>query len=671
MKIVLLILSLFSFFSVKPAEYENAALQYLITQAAKDKTAKSYMMVCGYYVKFGGSEELFYTYLDSAYHAAVKEKSDFWLGQYYYIKSGISANLDSAIVYCDYKRKALFHFEKAGPQASEFVKYGYFSLGLSLSGLQKPDSALYYFRKGLDLKPNSAIRKNIYTGMMYTFRNLAQNDSALIYGEKSNILCTQLKDSSTLCSNLNLMGQIYRERKKFDESLSHLTTAIEIAVNIKEFDNAVSFCQAAAALCKDYAKYDKAVSFLKSGIRYSQKIKRNDLIGNLDNSLGEVYLESGNYNDAFDSFRKSIDYYSKVKDNAKVQFVYSNMMKAFNKSGLHDSAWAYMNKVEKKGELAYIKKDSFPIHFSSVEEKNKQQINDFISEERKTKLDVLKQQYLERENAALKQRFISITIILCLVIATLILLYNRQIQRRKAEKAALYAKEKEAEFIALQKDSELRLTHKYIEGLESERQRMSKELHDGISNDLLALEIELKSIREQNQNLSGIIETLSHTRTNIRNISHELMPPVFQYASLDEMLADYTKHIVKPDTMSIAYQATNDMPWENIPQTTAYEVYRITQELISNSIKHSKAKTVNIKLNLKNDILNLDISDNGIGFDINKKHKGIGLKNITERIKSIGGTLNKQSGNDGTKILIYINISKSDFKSSQTQHTNN
>ena len=75
---------------------------------------------------------------------------------------------------------------------------------------------------------------------------------------------------------------------------------------------------------------------------------------------------------------------------------------------------------------------------------------------------------------------------------------------------------------------------------------MATELHDDVCNSLLALEMNIRTISgEESSDLSEQLGLLSNTRERLRTLSHELMPPAFQYATLDEMLGDYVLHLAQ------------------------------------------------------------------------------------------------------------------------------
>ena len=97
--------------------------------------------------------------------------------------------------------------------------------------------------------------------------------------------------------------------------------------------------------------------------------------------------------------------------------------------------------------------------------------------------------------------------------------------------------------------------------------------------------------------------------------------------------------------------------WGAITTLTGINIYRILQEIIQNTIKHAKAKTLKFSFSLDKNILIKVIEDDGVGFNVKKKSKGIGLKNITSRLKKINGNITINSKiNVGTIQVLKIPI---------------
>ena len=181
----------------------------------------------------------------------------------------------------------------------------------------------------------------------------------------------------------------------------------------------------------------------------------------------------------------------------------------------------------------------------------------------------------------------------------------------------------------------------FIEGQESERSRLAKELHDGVANQLLAVEMKLSTDGLTPQ----AMELLNESREQVRHVSHELLPPDFTHYSLDEILEQYVVQTNGIRKSTLTYTSTpQDADWSCISPTTAMEVFRITQEAVGNAIKHSLTNgqsVISIGLHLdENQNIMLIVSDNGNKAVLeNKDAGGIGLKTMYQRAKSIGGTL--------------------------------
>lgn len=195
---------------------------------------------------------------------------------------------------------------------------------------------------------------------------------------------------------------------------------------------------------------------------------------------------------------------------------------------------------------------------------------------------------------------------------------------------------KEMEFANLKADTARQLTQQYVEGLENERQRMSRELHDGVCNDLLAIQMNIKS----GKSLESTAELLDSCRESVRRISHELMPPEFSYASIEEVVRFFVLKQQKANEgkIDISFDSVLDSHslWQEVPDAVSLEVYRIIQEAVGNAIKHSGASKINVTLRLEDNFLTAEITDNGI-FKSGER-KGLGLESIKRRAKSVNGT---------------------------------
>lgn len=248
----------------------------------------------------------------------------------------------------------------------------------------------------------------------------------------------------------------------------------------------------------------------------------------------------------------------------------------------------------------------------------------------------------ERRIAAERNKNRVMLLLLALALLAFVSLFLIYRQRKRAERLQRYAREKEQQLTLLQYDTELRLTRQYLDGLETERNRLAKELHDGISNDLYVLEMKF---RQASAPTAALAASLQEIRESVRSISHELMPPSFSELTLREILQDYTDNLREAaGNVDITFCADPvDADWAGIPQSTAILLYRTAQEALANTLKHASATSVYVELELSGRELILYVKDNGCGQAAGTSHTGIGLSTMQERVASLHGTLTVES----------------------------
>ncbi|MDE6651206.1 MAG: hypothetical protein K2K08_02245, partial [Paramuribaculum sp.] len=211
---------------------------------------------------------------------------------------------------------------------------------------------------------------------------------------------------------------------------------------------------------------------------------------------------------------------------------------------------------------------------------------------------------------------------------------------------------REIEFANLRADIGKQLTQQYVKGLENERQRMSRELHDGVCNDLLAIQMNISG----GNPIESTAALIDSCRESVRRISHELMPPEFAYATIDEVIRFFIVKQTEANKGKINFAYYSDpADWQIVPDVTALEVYRIVQEAVGNAIKHSGATDISVALRLNNGLLTTVISDNG-KYKSNGR-KGSGLDSMRRRARSINGNIELSTDETvGTEVMLTVRI---------------
>lgn len=214
--------------------------------------------------------------------------------------------------------------------------------------------------------------------------------------------------------------------------------------------------------------------------------------------------------------------------------------------------------------------------------------------------------------------------------------------------------------ITERKEHEKNILFKMIEAEEKERERYAKELHDGVSPILSTVKLysnALKDCRDSKMQteITGKLEnTIEEAIRTLSEISNNLSPHILQNFGLIEAIKSFVSKIKETIDIDITIKADFEGRLNEIIEVT---FFRITIELINNTIKHSKAKEVLINFIKKENILYLQYRDNGIGFDIDKvqlENRGMGIFNIIKRVESLKGNINFLKNSNGADLNINI-----------------
>lgn len=204
----------------------------------------------------------------------------------------------------------------------------------------------------------------------------------------------------------------------------------------------------------------------------------------------------------------------------------------------------------------------------------------------------------------------------------------------------------------------------FYDGQENEKQRISREIHDGIGQKLVVIKMQLQnSICLKDDKLKENIKTAlimcADTINEVRQISHDLSPSSLNELGLPNAVRQLCGEVERISKMKVEF-ISHCINEANSDRVKNY-LYRIAQELISNGLKHSKANQIIIQLLGNKKQLSLIYRDDGIGFDskLIPKQKGIGLYNVIQRVDLLGGSYYFDTQTDkGSIIRIIVPINE-------------
>lgn len=415
-------------------------------------------------------------------------------------------------------------------------------------------------------------------------------------------------------------------------------------------------------------------------------------LADITTNMGIIYMRKGDFVQSAECYRQAEEWLQRAGDDADYFHYY------FNKSRLYfaQNQWAeglqllqkatpqdweeldYLDQMFLMEELAdayqHLEQYDSAYYYLSASYSlrdtlyNQQKQKAFIRFQTERYKNETAAQALKTEQEASKARIFFTTTLLVLLLAFIITL--AYFQRKKAHLLIQkqQAKLHEQAVNELIQNSEMKYLSAGIEGRELEKEKIARELHDQLGSSIVTLTWQYDAILDkmpknaaQYLALQKLNESLKKLYQDIRQIAHQLGAGVLERAGLIPVLNELCNTIAESGKIEVNFSHFGLE--KRLAYTYEVNILRIIQELISNVLKYADATQLMIQLNYIDEVLNIMVEDNGIGFKQQDAlaQSGVGLSNIEARLRSIQGTIqfeNRPKG--GTTVIFHIPIPKSD-----------
>lgn len=539
----------------------------------------------------------------------------------------------------------------------------YFKLGYYQLSLSQFLNALSIYRS-LGLKESEA--SSLYN-IAVMYKALKDSDIAMQYFSESLKIYEETNMENNKASVYLGIGELLLLEGRATEALEFFKKAeIIYSENNKDTDLAlVRHGQGRAyAKLKDYGK---AKAFYQESMLSQDKSDRKEDLANVYNSLAVTNYEVKEYNEARKNYQSSLEIGKELKLPALVKGSLLGLSEVYEALGNSKKAYDFrlqyevlkdsLDNVDKSRQLAELRE----IYEA---EKKDEQITQLELENQIVNAKSMANAALADKQRAEKVIYI-LTAVALLVLGIIIYFYFRQ---RLALTKLIVKEEKEEHIKAVNElmvEQQTKTLEAMVEGQEKERKRIAKELHDHFGSLMAAVKVNLTSVaedhfvnsdnNEQMKNLSILVDKACE---DIRTLSHSMNIGISENFGLVPALKDLANSISQTDKVQVQFHASNFN--QDLDLATEVTAYRLVQELVSNALKHSHATKITIQLTCFEDILNLIVEDNGVGFDANylmENSVGIGLKSIQTRITNVNGDFEVDSRKGkGTTVIIDLPI---------------
>lgn len=498
----------------------------------------------------------------------------------------------------------------------------------------------------LAIKSNTSyLLSNIYLGKTRLYTNLNQIDIAFDYYKK---IWELIKDEANtpkkrflVYSIVNFVSQLDQPKEMvfFTEELSKLYKDKSVQLPKGHFPIKNIFNDLVNP--KNISRYQKIVNVSDSLNSYTTLFHATVL-------LAKSLQENKQPKEAIKVINKTILKFKKNNNPSQLLDLYQLLTTNYLDTKQYKNAYFAKSMVDS-------------LNYSIVNEKSQLRIKELEIEfetNQKEKEIIEKNSIIQKDkNQKLIFLFGIISLATLLILSSVFFINKIKLQKKLTiqKEAIKEQKIKELE----QKNKVLAMQH-MIEGQEDERLRIAKDLHDSLGGLLSTVKTHFEILQKEIKQIDELNITkktnqlIDEACVEIRRISHNMMPHSLSISGLKGAIEDLSEHLQKKGIHTIL--EIKNLP-EDIDNTKKTMMYRLLQEIISNVIKHSNAKTILIQLLGLQEGINIIIEDDGIGFNYNEaiNNGGLGLKSINSRVEFLNGTISWDSQNNrGTSIIINI-----------------
>jgi len=385
-------------------------------------------------------------------------------------------------------------------------------------------------------------------------------------------------------------------------------------------------------------QYDKALESLNTSLLYSEKegVTNQEVIGGLYYQRALIYIVRDDYVSALKDLKENVETrvfmpHSFLQDSLNLAYAY---MKIYENLGDYKNAMHWNAKKDVIQDTMYQRRIRESIMINEVK---------YRTLEKESEIQALKIEHEKNLGDMSNTRIIIALVILIFILVGYFLFKNQQKNRRLLHHQEINNLQKLQEEKQKQK---LMSLDAMLQGEEKERNRVSRDLHDGLGSVLASIKFKILDLQLNNPSdkVNSVLEDMDFAISEMRRISHNLMPEGLRRFGLEASLSDLCKSMQNAKT-KVELQLYGSFAILSMEHQT--HIYRIIQELIYNSLKHSEATHIFVQCSMEENVLFITVEDDGIGFALNlldeESKGGVGLENVKIRVNYLHGKLDIRS----------------------------
>jgi len=502
--------------------------------------------------------------------------------------------------------------------------------GKLLNGLY--DDALKVFIEGLELGINAEKRETDWLKLGLSQVYIAKNELS-----KAKEIVSQLaksKDNIINAKAFFLLADIALAEGDFNSTFQYLQSSSELIATktLPKFKLQIQLKLARLAYNKE--EYKKALEIYEYVLKNALPNGYFDLYTDAVLGYGEISRLLEQYQVAEMSL--SMAYANAMQWNRlELQKKIINSLRlTYQQKGDFENAYNLMTQYVAVSNEIIRKQNSEAIQELEIKYQTLQKENQIFQ---------LKEERLEKQNEIERQKTIKKAVLygfLALLIPTIALLYVYYQKLQAQSQLNQQQEELNSQKIAtLLSSQELEIARTSLDAQQEERHRIAKQLHDSIGGNLAGIKLQLANLKNNATFQKELMSKVNDTYELVRDISHDLVPKKFNKNAFTFLVENYIEQLKNNSEIEITFSAHPKTEINSLSEKLKVELYLTIQELFTNTLKHANANNVEVHLNIHEDMLQLIFEDDGDGFDVQNLTKGIGLKNIKNRLQQLDAAL--------------------------------
>lgn len=553
-----------------------------------------------------------------------------------------------------------------------------------------------YFKKGIDLikNPSSREEEALLAKLWFNYGTLEQRKDngdgflkILLY--KSIPLAEKAEDNIGLANYYISVGLVFYNENYTDKALEYLKMATDLLINAPKnphvWDLLVKANVYSAEVHLKAGNFKRAKEFITISEHYLRKYPHSKYLAESYNIKTIYHHLLGNNSEALkqaDLGLAALKVYKSPYTLSRISFMKSWILKNI---GRYDEAKAVLrqllhnpvaNNLADNTQGIYRELANIEEEIGNYEEAYKLSLMRFnvmdsfnikkryqIISEMEAQYNTSQQEKKIAENEleiSKKNTYMWVLSLLSLLfLSTALFIYNHfKNKKRISDQKEINLQQKLREN---EQAEELKVTKAVLDGEEKERERVAKELHDGLGGMLAGVKMNLSTwsnshhAGHHDESFNKILNQLDSSVAELRRVARNLMPESLLNYGLEIALRDLCE-FYQNDRVKIEFQPININ--KQLLMNIQLNIYRIVQELLSNAVKHADATNILVQCSQSEEIFYITIEDNGKGINPAdyEKMKSMGFRNIQNRIEFLKGRMEIQSAKEsGTYINIELN----------------